>query len=375
MANKKKILPEATLYDYLDWRGDLSFAAVPLTEVDNLIFSLIAYIDFSEVVSEERKKDQKPDVLLEVTKGYLKKHPGIYKSPGVMIPKDIITLLARASKTQRFGAVRPFCYIQKTSDKEQLQFSAISFLLPGGDVFVAFRGTDDSLVGWKENFNMSFMHPVPAQREALAYLEMVAALTKGKIFVGGHSKGGNLAVYSAAKSSEAVKSRIADIYNNDGPGFDKAFITGKDYISVRERIHTLVPQSSVVGMLLEHEEQFTVVKSVKEGLLQHNGFTWALMGSSFIHLDDVDTKSRRIDAKLKDWLSRLSIGQREKFIDAIYQALSATSAKTLSELNADKLKLVKAWNAMDEETRIQLKRCLILIIGRKDVKELKATEN
>ena len=362
------------LFDYLNWRGDLSFESVPVCEVDSLIFSLICYLDFAEVVDEELG-DKKPPVLLNATKAYLKTHKGIIKSIGLILPREIITLLVRASKSARFGLSRPFCHVNRVCDQEQKQFSATSFMLPGGDVFVAFRGTDDTLVGWKENFNMSFMHPVPAQTEAQSYLEHIASQTDGKIYVGGHSKGGNLAVYAAVKANAATKARIEAVYNNDGPGFDKDFIESADYDSMRERIFTLVPQTSVVGMMLEHEERYSVVKSTSTGLLQHNGLTWSVMGGSFVKLDSIDEESRLIDSSLKEWLASISIEDRERFVDELFDALSATNAKTLSELNSDKRKIVKAWNAMDNEFRSQLLRGLSVITGKKNIKQQKLVEN
>ena len=362
------------LYDYLNWRGDLPFESVPLCEVDNLIFSLLTYIDFSSVVPLEFPADKKAAPLLSVTRSYLRSQNGVIKSLGLIIPKETVTLLARASKTARFGLTKPICFVNRICDEEQKQFSAISFLLNGTDVFVAFRGTDDTLVGWKENFNMSFMQPVPAQTEALLYLEDIARHTDGKIYVGGHSKGGNLAVYAAAKASKKTKSRIVAVYNNDGPGFDRAFIEGEDYRSVSERVFTLVPQSSVVGMLLEHEERYTVVKSSSSGLMQHNGLTWSVMGGSFIHLDDVDYESRLIDTSLKQWLSQIEPKERERFVDELFDALSSTNAKTLSELNADKKKIVKVWNGMDNEARAHLLKCISLILGKKNFRQLKASE-
>ena len=362
-----------SLYDYLNWRGDLSFENVPPCEVDNLLLSIISYIDLSGAIREEFPT-KKTAALLTATRNYLRSQSGIIKDLGLIIPRETVTLLVRASKTARFGLVRPVCYVNRICDVEQKQFSAVSFLLPGGGVFVAFRGTDDTLVGWKENFNMSFMHPVPAQTEAAKYLEYIAERTEGKIYVGGHSKGGNLAVYSAVKSPPEVKERIAAVYNNDGPGFSKEFIEGEDYLSIRDRIHTLVPQSSVVGMMLEHEERYTVVKSTSVGLLQHNGLSWSVMGGGFIKLDSVDEQSRLIDRSLKNWLAEISIEDRERFVDELYEALSSTNAKTLTELGADKKKLVKAWSSMDNEARTQLLKCIGTIRGRKNLKPQKITE-
>ena len=229
-------------------------------------------------------------------------------------------------------------------------------------IFVAYRGTDDTIVGWKENFNMSFMHPVPAQTEALSYLESVAAERSESIYAGGHSKGGNLAVYALSKAPDEIKERVACAFNNDGPGFNREFISSEDYAQTRDRIRTLVPQSSVVGMLLEHEESYEVVESTQTGLLQHNGFSWRVSGGRFIHLDTVTKESRRIDRTLKRWLSEMSVEKRRRMVDSLFDILVSNNAKTLTDLSSEKLRLIKAWNNLDSESKVFLKRCIRLIV-------------
>ena len=222
---------------------------------------------------------------------------------------------------------------------------------------------------------MSFMQPVPAQLEALAYLERVAPHLSGDFFVGGHSKGGNLAVYAAVKCNPEWQGRIRYAYNNDGPGFDRAFVEGNDYKNMSGKLRTVVPQSSVVGMLLEHEELYEVVKSRASGLLQHNAFSWEVLGPSFIHLNTVTEESRLIDRSLKEWMSQMSPEEREHVVDSIYETLSAVGATTLTELTSEKIKLVKAWGSLDPKVRSIILKCIALIIrpNKKKTKET-ATE-
>ena len=357
----------SNIFDYLAWRGDLGFDLVGICEVDGLIFSALSYVDYSDVVPSEIHGVRKPPALLTITKRYLKSHSGgDIPSLGLMLSKQIVKLLARASKTRRFGLVSPLCYVNRVSNEEQKQFSAIAFGLPTGDTFIAFRGTDDTIVGWKENFNMSFIYPVPAQKEAVKFLEYVASKTQGRIYLGGHSKGGNLAVYAGVKSSKATRDRIERIYSNDAPGFDQSFISGTDYRSMSDRISTFLPQSSVVGMLLEHEESYTVVKSKNSGLLQHDGFSWEVMGGKFIYLDSITENSRMIDKNMKKLLSEMSREERERFVESLFAAIeSKTGAKTLTELSSDKMKLFKVWNALDDESKSQFRRIAGLLVGKK----------
>ena len=366
MAEKQKE-KFSNIFDYLSWRGDLSFDTVGICEVDGLIFSKLSYVDYGDVVPSEIHGVRKPLSLLTVTKRYLKLHTGgDIPTLGLILSKQIVKLLARASKTRRFGLISPLCYVNHVCDKEEKQFSAIAFAFENGDTFIAFRGTDDSLIGWKENFNMSFIYPIPAQKAAVEFTEYVASKTQGKIYLGGHSKGGNLAVYAGVKSNKATRDRIERIFSNDAPGFDKEFISGADYKSMSSRISTFLPQSSVVGMLLEHEESYTVVKSKNSGLLQHDGFSWEVMGGKFIHLDSISENSRLIDKNMKKLLSEMSREERERFVDSVYTAIqSNTDAKTLTALSSDKMKIFKVWSSLDDTSKLQFRRFATLLVGKR----------
>ena len=357
----------SNVHDYITWRGDLTFEQFPMCEVDGLVFSLLSYLDYDGIVPTVPNMQREAPALLTVTKRYLKsKGKGEASSHGLVISNDMIRLLVKASKSKRFGLTRPICYENRLCADEEKQFSATAFSLPTGDLFISFRGTDDTLIGWKENFNMSFMYPIPAQKEALIFLERVATSVKGRIYLGGHSKGGNLAVYAAVKSSPSVNERIVAVYSNDAPGFASEFIASPLYRNMRGRIHTYIPQSSVVGMLLEHEEDYTVVKSGNSGLLQHDAFSWEVVANKFVYLDSISDGSRMIDRKMKEFLSEMTRAERERFVDSLFEAIeSQIGAKTLSELAGERLKLFRVWGALDDSSRAQLKRVFSLIVGRK----------
>ncbi len=334
----------ANMLDYLDWRGDVRFSEKPLNEIDSLILSQLCYIDFKNIISSSLNK---PIFLSSAAKSYFRKHRGEPAYLGAIVPSEIINLLAKAAKTERFREVRVCGYINTVSDDRQMQFSALTFLLDNGSSFVGYRGTDDTIIGWKENFNMSFKQPVPAQTEAVEYLEAVAAVRKEDLYVGGHSKGGNLAAYAVTKCEDETKKRIIEAYNHDGPGFNKAFIESPEYAAVKEKIRTIVPQTAIVGMLLEHEESYEVVKSNQKGIWQHDSFSWEVLGAAFIHLDSISKESKLIDSTLKKWLGEMSNEEREVFVEKIYSAIDTSGAKTLTDLNTDRKKLVKAWDGLD----------------------------
>ena len=231
----------ANVFDYLDWRGDLSFSQSPFCEIDALILSLISYVDFDGIVpSGERDRSMS---LLDAARAYVREHRGKPMYVGLIVPPEVVSLMAKAAKSKRFGALRVCAYENRVEDEPQMQFCAMTYTDAEGVNMVAFRGTDDSLIGWKENLNMSFRAPVPAQLRAVEYLEERMATMTGDFILCGHSKGGNLAVYSAVMCDAALKNRILSVYSNDGPGFTKEFISDTAYLDMRPKLRTLVPQS------------------------------------------------------------------------------------------------------------------------------------
>ena len=214
---------------YLDWRGDLSIKTDGFNEVDNLVLSVIAYMDFTSVVPSEAGKGgiTLRDALLRLHE--LKMD---HQNLGLMMPDITNDFVKRAAETKRFGDIKLYSYVDKIDEQLEMQFSAITFLLPDKSLFIAFRGTDDSIVGWKENFNMSFASPVPAQVAAVEYLTDVAYSMRGRIRLGGHSKGGNLAIWATVNSPMRIKRRIVGAYNNDGPGFEEKITERAEYKEV-----------------------------------------------------------------------------------------------------------------------------------------------
>lgn len=320
-----------TIFDYFSWRGDISFDQVPLNEVDNLIFALLSYIDYDGLVPSEHT--QTPVSIQAVANAFFARNPDLRKiSLGLIVPKEIVKLLRAARTSRRFRNVGICRYVNEIDLRKEMQFSAMTFRLPGGQTVVAFRGTDDTIVGWKENFNMSFLSAVPAQLRAAEYLNDAADHTEGPIYVTGHSKGGNLSVYAAVKCRPDVKKRLVRVWNNDGPGFSGSMLTDTDYLDTKHLIQSLVPQSSVVGMLLGHDEDYTIVRSRQVGLLQHNGLTWEVLGGSFQKVRTVTDESRWNDRNINQWIREMTPEQREQFSDALYQVLSSGNVLTLSDL-------------------------------------------
>ncbi|MBQ8439535.1 MAG: DUF2974 domain-containing protein [Clostridia bacterium] len=353
-----------TLFDYVKWRGDLSFREAPFNEVDSLIFSLLSYIDFQGIVGEDHGGIRVP--IKAAANSYFARNPNMKKiSVGLIVPKDIVKLFRALKDTRRFRNVEMRAYVNQIDLEKQMQFSAVTFFPEDDTMVVAYRGTDDTIIGWKENFNMSFLPVVPAQAAAANYLENAAKSNPScqGIRVTGHSKGGNLAVYSAVNCSSDVKKRLINVWSNDGPGFNKKILEDEDYIELRPIIKSFVPENAVVGMLLEHDENYTVVKSRQKGLFQHDGISWEVMGGSLVYVKEISNESKRLDRVLKDWIKEMTPEQLEQFTDALFQVLSADNSLTLTELVSLKNKKILKGKELDPHVYKTIQKTLAALIS------------
>jgi len=347
----------ANIVDYLEWRGDLSFEQSGFNEVDNLLLSTMSFIDLSEIVASE--PFGMPVKLDYCERIYREKYPnGRYY--GLTIPAVIGTIFRKAARSTRFKDIYLTYYRSELDEEEGKQFGAVTLVLPDNSIFISFRGTDDTITGWKEDFQLSYTCPVPAQQSALDYLEAVASFHRGAIRLGGHSKGGNLSVYAAAMCSPETKKRIINAYSNDGPGFTTEFISSIEFKSVEKRVVTYVPQSSVVGMLLAHNEEYQVIESTNQtGLFQHDPLSWKVLGPSFVHLDSLSKEGLKNKESLKKLLDGMDNEHRRRFTDVLFQIIEATEAKTLTELSDAKLKnvliMLKAYNDLEKDEKEELR--------------------
>jgi len=348
------------MMDYVAWRGDLSFEQDELNEIDALILSELSYIDFSGIAPASFAKEV---TIAAASEAYFKKNPETKGKLGIIVPDTIHDLLRAAAASARFGGIGMSGYESATDEAEEKQFAAVTFTLGENLKFAAFRGTDDSIVGWKENFNMCYLFPVPAQVCAADYLNRLAAACPHRLVTGGHSKGGNLAVYAAEYCEDTVQSRIAAVYNNDGPGFPDSQLENERYLRIRGRMHTFLPQQSIVGILLQHEEDFHAVKSTAVGPMQHDGFSWELVGRGFAYAPALAASSRRTDKTLRAWVDDMDMEQREQFICKLFAIRRTSKALSLTDLAKNPRELFDAINAsFDEESRAVLKRSFSMLL-------------
>ena len=339
-----------TVADYLTWRGDIPFSVDPFNEVDNLVLCIISYINFRRFPELLTRNPREAVSLRDICQKLTQEDEQLGLSQLSYIP-----VAQQAAQTERFAGTRMFAF-EDRSDQET-QFAAVTFLLPDKSAFVAFRGTDTSLVGWKEDFNMSYLESVPAQVRAAEYTAEIMRLCRFlKVRIGGHSKGGNLAAWAGLHLPHKDYGRLLAVYNNDGPGFNRSMTERPEYVLLRDKMHTFIPESSIVGVLLEHCEDYTVIASTAKSIMQHEALSWCTERNRFIHLEERSTMGRRSDDVLRDWIGSMTPQERKDFTDAFFEILSmGGKARTLDDVQemglSGAVALVKEYAGADEKTR------------------------
>lgn len=360
-------LAVANMFDYLAWRGDLSLSQSPFNDVDSLIISTLSYIFFDGVVSESMEERI---TIGEMADKFLARPKEEWK---FRLPQDE-KLLRVLKNSDRFSNMELCGYVNKLDFQKEKQFAAMTILPGDGTVFVVYRGTDYSLVGWKENFNMCFMDDVPAQQDAAMYLLKASeAFPEAKLRVGGHSKGGNLAVYAAAMCPLEVQEKIIRVYNHDGPGFRETVLGREGYLNILPRMQTFLPQFSVVGMLMEQQGESIVIHSNGSGIMQHEPYSWEMMGADFVKRESLTEKSYFLDNTVTRWMDGLTEQQRELFIDTIYEAVASAPVDAFGETAISPKMIIstlQALHAEEEGTKIISSSLKILFdAARKTVDE------
>ena len=327
----------ANIFDYLKWRSDVPFSVDPFGEVDNLVLSELAYTDFGGIVPSDSSEIS----LIDAHTEFFRKHNR----------NEIITQTSFTAKAPllmdemvlggRFGNIKLSHYINEIDREKDAQFSAVTLRLDDGTIYVSFRGTDGTIVGWKEDFNLSYISETEGQRKSVAYLNAIASEYECDIRVGGHSKGGNFAVYAAAFCDDALKSRIIEIYSNDGPGFREEVTKSPNYISILPKIVSIVPESSVIGLLLSSVATHRVIKSDAAGIFQHDGFSWQVCKNRF---EDAALSDMAIfiEKTLGTWLGEMDDETRKSMTSSVFSLFEATGMDRFSSMSQQKWKSTEA---------------------------------
>lgn len=349
--------------DYLKWRGDLSFTQAPFCEADNLILSCLSYVNLDGIASSTST----PITLKEAADTFFHTHNKEELDRNRSFIKAAPCLLKEAAQTERFSNLLIQNYINQIDVAEELQFSAIEFLIDDGTSFIAYRGTDDNIIGWKEDFNMSLGN-VPAQLFSVEYLNRVGSQSTRPLRIGGHSKGGHLAVYASALCEPAIQERIVTVYDNDGPGFLEDFLETQGFGRIQSRIKKFVPEFSVFGMLLNSATEPIIIKSSNTGISQHDIFTWQIEGPNLVRRNRLKRTAKVFSDSMKSWLSEMNAKEKEEFINDLFSVLEACGAETITGLSECGIKgihlMAKKIESVNPNTRSKIESLLKIIWGR-----------
>lgn len=357
----------ADLFDYIKWRGDLSFEVDKFNQVDALLFAQISYIDFSGLLNNRILNAISFDELAY----NLSRLPDFEKRKniGAMINPKVVDLFLTAAASNRFKNIQVYKYESIYDEAKAEQFSATSFLI-GDTVYVTYRGTDDTFVGWKEDFNILCVDEIPSRIDAKRYLVEVAKDFAGKIVLIGHSKGGYLAMDSGVRCGSDIQKRITAIYNFDGPGFSKEFLASKEFKGIEPILKSYYPHFSIVGMIFNHNEKYEIVKSNGFAINQHDPISWQIEGKEFERAEDFADESKYFSNAVNDWVSRLNQDLRESMVEAFFGIVEASGCKTNLELEDRKLvasgKMIQALAGLDKNTRKEVH--LIIKVLRQSLK-------
>ena len=339
------------ILDYLDWRGDIPFSVDPFNEVDNLLLSELAYVNFPDIPD-----DGAAVPLSDVSDVYFQKFPlEQLEKDSSDLNKALV--LKKMTGSVRFGNMKLCRYVNELDKEQSVQFSAITCILDDDTVYVAFRGTDHSFTGWKESLDLSYTNETEGQRMAIDYLSGLSDLKGYPLRVGGHSKGGNYAVYGAAFCSSEVRDRLIAVYSNDGPGFHNDVIMSEEYLRILPKILAIIPEASVIGRLLLNASVPIIVKSTAVGLMQHDAFSWCVLRNRF-ERTGISGMGVFLDKSISDWTGHMDDEKRESLIDSIFTLLDQTGKENFRDLKAEKMKtlrtLLSGVNDLPNEKRQEL---------------------
>ena len=345
----------ANINDYLLWRGDIPInEEFRFNEIDSIILARFSYLIFDKI---EMKPKETIESISKKMKNF-KNEEFLYNGD-----KELITYLGQS---RRFKDMFVTDYVQNNNKEMEKQFRAITIHISEEEMYLSYIGTDSSILGWKEDFNMAFMENVPCQREGKKYIEKISQkYPKKKIRIGGHSKGGNVAIYSAITSSKEIKNRIIKVYNYDGPGFNKNVINKYNNDEIISKIETYIPQDSIIGRLLNHKEKMTITFSLEKGILQHDIYSWQVLKDDLIRSEKNTDISEDIDKTMTEWIELTTNEQRKIVIDAIFELFYSTDSETFGEMSknisTNLPKVLKKYGEIAKEDKEMIKQMIKII--------------
>lgn len=348
------------IFDYLDQVAYDSIYDTPFNELDMLMLTEITYLPFDQIVSDQIS----PDCTCRLFEAAEKRTQDL----SMLVTKNRRKLLEKIASSTRFKNIKLMGYVNDIDPDVQKQFAAMIFKIKPDSYVLTFRGTDDSIIGWKEDFHMTYMDQVPAQKTAVNYLRKAMDALAGQFILTGHSKGGNLASYAASQIEPEYQERIQSIYSYDAPGLNHSVITSQGYQTISDKIKRYIPQGSIVGMMLETPKQAQIVKSTAiGGLAQHDTFTWQISDQTFVLLDNLNPDSLQVDKTLKNWVDSVSDEELKDFFDLFFGLILDAGISSINDLtkleNFNKILAVfENANALTDEERDMLTRLAKLLV-------------
>lgn len=318
------------IVEYLKEFGDIPFSKKPFNEVDALVLAQFSYLKFDGLVPKLTDSAE-PISVLEMKKRM--REEIVFSDE--RYEKDNRALFYGMADGRRFNGMKCNFFTDIIDEEVETQFSAITCFPQGALPVVVYRGTDENIIGWKEDFNMAFRKPVPGQRLSVLYLNQVGLRIEGDFIVCGHSKGGNLSVYSSMNATDEIQCRIREIYSFDGPGFRPEILQSGDFAKIKGRVKKRIPHSSLVGMILENHEEYKVVESSTFGVLQHNPYTWIVEQDDFKWADDIYKSKKFMNDSLNEWILGLDDKQLETFVETFFSVIEGSDVKTTIEITMD----------------------------------------
>ena len=342
------------IVDYVSYYGVHTFDNKPFNEIDNLIFSMLLYVDYRDIFKKDITIGSAGELFLENHSD--KKYVLISINEGIEVLKAVY-------KSNRFKDIVMSNYYYEASDESQ--FSAVTFKIDKRTYYVAFEGTDSLLSGWEEDCKMAYKFPVKAHTKAINYLNKNFTLKPCDLILGGHSKGGNLALVSSMYANPLIKRKIKFIYNNDGQGLRKTQFESREYESIKNKYIHIIPHYSIIGLLLKHDDNYVVVKTSRKGFYGHTGLSWQVSYDHF-EKEHLSRFSKVFDDGFSRWLDKYNDKQREMFVKEVFKLFYENNIKSLEEVKINKELIVTLFNTsktLDESVKEMAKE-LIKVIGK-----------
>lgn len=340
-------------FAFIDKYGKVSYKDKKETEIDILLFSQLAYLPMDNIDFKNNQKYTLKEIATNIDRSVFLE--------SLIAQRNALKLLDAIKDLPRFKEIKvtDYSYIMD----ENSQFGAVTFILPNKKIVIAFQGTDNTIAGWKEDAILSYKYPTTSQELAGSYVEKIISKYKRSIIICGHSKGGNLALVGAMRTTLLKKLAIKEIYSFDGPGLREKEFNSNQYKQVRKKLHNIIPDESMVGVLF-NQENLDVIKSDAKGIMQHATTSWQVEDDRLVRTNK-SALSDNLDKALYDWLSNYDLEQRKLIIDKTFGLLEKSNIKRVSDISDNYLRsfleVLKATETLENQTKVVIFNCLKLL--------------